>query len=97
MIDSPAVFSRPGFPARSALTLVRRLSGAVPSRLNVALQCGGSHGAFTWGVLDALLEDTGLEFEGLSGSSAGAMNALVLADGWIKGGRVGARQGLANF
>ena len=97
MIDSPAVFSRPGFPDRSALSLVRRLSGAMPSRLNLALQGGGSHGAFTWGVLDALLEETGIEFEGLSGSSAGAMNAVVLADGWMKGGRDGARQGLADF
>jgi NTE family protein len=65
--------------------------------LNLALQGGGAHGAFTWGVLDALLEDPRLEFEGLSGSSAGAMNAVVLADGWLKGGREGARQSLAAF
>ena len=52
---------------------------------------------FTWGVLDALLEDPRLQFEGLSGSSAGAMNAVVFADGWMKGGREGARAGLADF
>ncbi|CAD5365857.1 Ferredoxin reductase [Rubrivivax sp. A210] len=66
-------------------------------RINLALQGGGAHGAFTWGVLDALLEDGRLQFEGLSGSSAGAMNAVVMADGWAKGGRDGARQGLADF
>ena len=67
------------------------------SRLNLALQGGGAHGAFTWGVLDALLEDPRIEFEGLSGSSAGAMNAVAFADGWMKGGRDGARQALADF
>jgi NTE family protein len=65
--------------------------------LNLALQGGGAHGAFTWGVLDALLRDPSIQLEGLSGSSAGAMNAVVLADGWTKGGRDGARQGLADF
>jgi NTE family protein len=65
--------------------------------VNLALQGGGAHGAFTWGVLDALLEDARLDFEGVSGSSAGAMNAVVMADGWIKGGRDGARQALAAF
>ena len=48
--------------------------------INLALQGGGSHGAFTWGVLDALLEDGRLTFEGISGTSAGAMNAVALAD-----------------
>ena len=67
------------------------------SRLNLALQGGGAHGAFTWGVLDALLEDPRIQFEGLSGSSAGAMNAVVLADGWLKAGREGARKGLGDF
>lgn len=66
-------------------------------RINLALQGGGAHGAFTWGVLDALLRDTRLTFEGISGSSAGAINAVVLANGWLKGGREGARQGLADF
>ncbi len=93
----PANASRPGFPAKSGLALIRRLARRPPERLNLALQGGGAHGAFTWGVLDALLGHAGVEFEGLSGSSAGAMNAVVLADGWMKGGREGARQGLAAF
>lgn len=50
--------------------------------LNLALQGGGSHGAFTWGVLDALLDDGRIGFEGLSGTSAGAVNAVALASGW---------------
>ena len=66
-------------------------------RISLALQGGGAHGAFTWGVLDALLADERLAFEGLSGSSAGAMNAVVLADGWVKGGRDGGRQALNEF
>jgi NTE family protein len=70
---------------------------APSGRLNLALQGGGAHGAFTWGVLDALLADPRIRFEGLSGSSAGAMNAVVLADGWAKGGRDGARAGLDAF
>ena len=54
---------------------------AVHARVNLALQGGGSHGAFTWGVLDALLEDGRLDFEGISGTSAGAMNAVAMAHG----------------
>ena len=65
--------------------------------INLALQGGGAHGAFTWGVLDALLEDKRLKVEGISGSSAGAMNAVLFADGWLKGGREGARQSLETF
>ncbi|TAM93489.1 MAG: patatin-like phospholipase family protein [Rhodanobacteraceae bacterium] len=65
--------------------------------LNLALQGGGAHGAFTWGVLDALLEDQRIAFEGISGSSAGAINAVVLANGWLNSGRDGARQALADF
>jgi NTE family protein len=65
--------------------------------MNLALQGGGAHGAFTWGVLDALLKEPRIAFEGISGSSAGAINAVVLADGWLKDGREGARKGLANF
>ena len=66
-------------------------------RLNLALQGGGSHGAFTWGVLDTLLADPRVAVEGISGSSAGALNAVLLADGWCQGGRDGARQSLADF
>ncbi|MEN0001703.1 MAG: patatin-like phospholipase family protein, partial [Pseudomonadota bacterium] len=66
-------------------------------RINLALQGGGSHGAFTWGVLDALLEDGRISFEAVSGTSAGAMNAVALADGWTRGGRDGARERLDIF
>lgn len=66
-------------------------------KVNLSLQGGGAHGAYTWGVLDRLLEDERIEIEGISGTSAGAMNAVVLVDGYIKGGREGARQELANF
>jgi NTE family protein len=65
--------------------------------INLALQGGGAHGAFTWGVLDRLLEDERLSFDGISGTSAGAMNAVVLADGYQKNGRDGARQALEKF
>ena len=52
-----------------------------PLLVDLALQGGGAHGAFTWGVLDRLLEEAWLTFDGLSGTSAGAMNAVVMADG----------------
>lgn len=65
--------------------------------ITLALQGGGAHGAFTWGVLDRLLEDPRIEIEGISGTSAGAMNAAVLADGFNKGGRAGARKVLEEF
>jgi NTE family protein len=66
-------------------------------RLDLALQGGGSHGAFTWGVLDRLLEDERLEIAGISGASAGAMNAVALAAGLMEGGREGARTALRRF
>ncbi|MGL4438520.1 MAG: patatin-like phospholipase family protein [Bosea sp. (in: a-proteobacteria)] len=66
-------------------------------QISLALQGGGAHGAFTWGVLDQLIEDGRLDFEAISGTSAGAMNAVVLADGWIQGGADGARKGLDTF
>ena len=69
--------------------------GTVP--VNLALQGGGSHGAFTWGVLDRLLEEPGLTIDGISGTSAGAMNAAVLASGFREGGADGARAALADF
>ena len=65
--------------------------------LNLALQGGGAHGAFTWGVLDALLEEPSINFDALSGSSAGAVNAVVMTQGWIRGGRAGARAALNEF
>jgi NTE family protein len=63
----------------------------------VALQGGGSHGAFTWGVLDRLLLEADLEIVGISGTSAGAMNAAILADGLRRGGRSEARAALASY
>ena len=65
--------------------------------INLALQGGGAHGAFTWGVLDRLLEDKHIAFEGLSATSAGAMNAAVFACGLAVGGREGARKSLADY
>ncbi len=62
--------------------------------VNLALQGGGSHGAFTWGVLDRLLDEPRLDFEGVSATSAGAVNAVVLADGLAAGGREGAKRAL---
>ena len=73
--------------------------GAVETKtINLALQGGGAHGAFAWGVLDKLLEDGRMRIEGISATSAGAMNATVLAYGWAEGGRgraCGARRLLA--
>ncbi len=76
---------------------MRRALTREPPPLNLALQGGGAHGAFTWGVLDALLSAPALSFEGISGSSAGAMNAVILTEGWRKGGREGAREALERF
>jgi NTE family protein len=65
-------------------------------RINLALQGGGAHGAFTWGVLDSLLADPRIEIEGISGASAGAINAVMLADGLARGGPQEARKRLAD-
>jgi NTE family protein len=65
-------------------------------KINLALQGGGAHGAFTWGVLDSLLADPRLEIEGISGASAGAINAVMLADGLARGGPQEARKRLAD-
>ena len=65
--------------------------------LNLALQGGGAHGAFTWGVLDRLLEDERILFDGVTGTSAGAMNGAVLICGLVEGGRAAARAKLNRF
>ena len=65
--------------------------------VSLALQGGGAHGAYTWGVLDALLEDGRLAVEAIAGASAGAMNAVVLVEGWLNGGTDGARSHLETF
>lgn len=80
---------RPARPVAAARARVKTV--------NLALQGGGAHGAFAWGVLDALIEDGRLAFEGISATSAGAMNAAVLAHGWTEGGPAGARQALGRF
>jgi NTE family protein len=85
--------------AEAALKPTRRRRKAGPEikRINLALQGGGAHGAFTWGVLDGLLEDARVEFDSISGTSAGAMNAVVMAAGWAENGRQGARDRLDVF
>ncbi|HRO11511.1 patatin-like phospholipase family protein [Amaricoccus sp.] len=65
--------------------------------INLALQGGGAHGAFTWGVLDRLLEEEEIEIEGITATSAGAMNAAALKHGFVLGGRAGAREWLDTF
>jgi len=72
------------------------VGGGSPQRVALALQGGGAHGAFTWGVLDRLLE-TDMRVEAVSGSSAGAFNAVFMADGMLRGGPDGAREALANL
>src|SRR3954468_13645286 len=74
------------------------VASARPSLLvDLALQGGGAHGAFTWGVLDRLLEEPWLQIDGISGTSAGAMNAAVLVDGYAAGGPEGAKAALEAF
>jgi NTE family protein len=78
--------------------LVRGLrSPDAAKSVSLALQGGGAHGAFTWGVLDYLLEDGRLAIEAITGASAGSMNAVVLFEGWLEGGRDGAREQLRTF
>jgi NTE family protein len=77
--------------------LARTAAAARTAAIDLALQGGGSHGAFTWGVLDRLLDDTTLPIAAISGTSAGALNAAVLATGWAEGGRAGAQAALRAF
>jgi NTE family protein len=74
----------------------RSAAGAEVKTVNLALQGGGSHGAYTWGALDALADDERIEISAISGASAGAMNAVVFASG-MEGGREGARAALEKF
>ena len=84
--------------ARHAEAAPRPLAGTRAEKtISLALQGGGAHGAFTWGVLDALLEDGRLGIEAVTGASAGAMNAVVLVEGWLEGGVEGARSQLETF
>lgn len=75
----------------------RSAPGNAPRRIRLALQGGGSHGAFTWGVLDGLLQRGDIGIDAISGTSAGALNAAVLATGWARDGREGAREALQRF
>ena len=74
-----------------------RKASVKTKRINLALQGGGAHGAFTWGVLDHLLSDERIAVEGISGTSAGAVNAVMVADGLVRGGREEAQKRLAAF
>ncbi|HZB93091.1 MAG TPA: patatin-like phospholipase family protein, partial [Stellaceae bacterium] len=90
-----AAASYAGLLARAVTSPLRR---AQPRRLlSLALQGGGSFGAFTWGVLDRLLEDGELPLDAVSGASAGAVNAVILASGLAEGGRDEARRRLERF
>lgn len=100
--------SRPKKPANSgtetaaaqpaaAPSLVKKVGASTRKKVNLALQGGGSHGAFTWGVLDRLLDDPRLEIEGVIGTSAGAMNAAALACGLHANGAQGAKETLEKF
>jgi NTE family protein len=68
-----------------------------PVSVDLGLQGGGAHGAFTWGVIDRLLDEPWIGIEGVSGTSAGAMNAAVLVDGFAEGGRAGAQKALERY
>ncbi len=83
--------------SETASKAVRPNGGPKPHIVDLALQGGGAHGAFTWGVLDRILEEDWLVIDAISGTSAGAMNAAVLASGYTRGGREGARQALGDF
>ena len=83
-------------------TLRQKLRGnpqrsSAAKKINLGLQGGGAHGAFTWGVLDHLLADPRIDIEGISGTSAGALNAVMLTDGLARGGPEEARKRLADF
>src|ERR1700735_2687032 len=89
-MKNPLAALMPGRGANSAQPLITK-------RVNLALQGGGAHGAFTWGVLEHLLADGRLQFEGISGTSAGAVNGVMLADGLIRGGPAEAQKRLPRF
>src|SRR3954466_2117292 len=90
----PARNARP--PRKARMTSDARLHKG-RKRVNVALQGGGAHGAFTWGVLERLIGDGRIFIDGLSGTSAGAMNAVVFTDGFVRGRQRGAIDALTSF
>jgi NTE family protein len=88
------------YPWKTSPELIsQKFAPAIPEVkcINLALQGGSAHGAFTWGVLDRLLEEPRIEMDGVSATSAGAMNAAVMAHGLTTGGRKGAREALEEF
>jgi len=104
LVPDPDAEQPAGIPASTVYTpffnpVPARGEGLVwpPCRLSLALQGGGSFGAFTWGVLDRLLEEPLIEFDAISGTSAGAVNSALLASGFVEGGRSGARAQLRRF
>jgi NTE family protein len=89
--------AKPVRQAKAARKRTTRRRGDGEVLIDLALQGGGAHGAYTWGVLDRLLEESWLHIDGISGTSAGAMNAAVLADGLAHGGHDAARAALETF
>ena len=89
--------STPGAHRPAATAKIRHRRKPGKRRLSLALQGGGSFGAFTWGVLDRLLEEEDLAFDAVSGASAGALNAIVLASGLRRGGNAEAQRSLSRF
>ena len=89
--------SSPQYGARRRRAWATVSASAGCKTINLALQGGGSHGAFAWGALDRILEDERIVIEGIVGTSAGAMNAVVTAYGLTLGGNEGARQALKSF
>src|SRR3954464_6194816 len=88
---------RPGRSAAASKRSVPKPARGKTKHLSLALQGGGSLGAFTWGVLDRLLEEEHLTFDAISGASAGAGNAVVLAAGLLAGGKPDARRRMEHF
>ena len=84
---SLALFLKGNFVDQRIDTAAAKVAQVEAKTVNLGLQGGGSHGAFTWGVLDRLLEDDRISFEGITASSAGAVNAAVVAHGLTVGGR----------
>ena len=76
--------------------MIQQHMPSTPRKVALALQGGGSHGAFTWGVLDRMLTEKAIDIIGVTGTSAGAINAVLLADGIVRGGPDEARQRSAN-
>src|SRR5215467_4624277 len=101
VIGTSELISSPDPPFYSRTTPVPASETETSSRnqvpIDLALQGGGAHGAFTWGVLDRFLEEPWLQIDGISGTSAGAMNAAALAYGYLSGGNDGARAALETF